>query len=319
VYPLPGQHAVLDWHLWPDRIRDAQRLSEAIERDPAPHVFLYGFSVLGEDPVNPQVFVARMLLALGWKTFDARVHFFDHFDHMWFSYPIRPLAEIPATLAALTPPFFVHVREPEYTAGDIQAKYLNRATVTPYDALDLRSFRSYRVTAFRSAGPMPLPQLDVAPQVLDDFAPGFCLTTWVPRDPASSVLRHPWEPLASHFDEVLADPTRRDVTTSHVEDVALRGRGPRVAHFRGSVRNERPQVVTLAAEADDELAVLLNGRVVLDSMGWKEPTRHRARVVLPPGVSEIRVLYHKYWDTRGGVRLKSVTPGGRPLSWRCRP
>jgi hypothetical protein len=318
VYPLPGQHAVLDWHLWPDRIHDADVLAEAIAGDPTPHVFLYGFSVLGEDPVNPQVFVARLLLQLGWRTFDARVRFFDHLDHMWFPYPIRPLPEIPATLAALQPPFYVHVREPEYSADDMVAKYLNRAAVVPAD-LDLRSLRSYRVDAFAPAGPTPLEPADLEPSALDDFDPGFCRTTWVPADGGSSVLMHPWEPLAVHLDTVLDDPTRQDVTTGHVAAVDLRTRGPRVAHFEGWVASERPRVVTIGADADDELALLVNGRTVVDSVRWRSRTRRREQVRLPAGVSRIRVLYHKYWDTKGRLRLKTVTSDGRPVPWRCRP
>jgi len=319
VYPLPGQHAVLDWHLWPDRIHDADVLADAIAGDPTPHVFLYGFSVLGEDPVNPQVFVARLLLQLGWRTFDTRVRFFDHLDHMWFRYPIRPLPEIPATLAALPPPFYVHVREPEYSGDDVVAKYLNRAAVVPAGDLDLRSLRSYRVDAFAPAGPIPLAPVDLEPGALDDFAPGFCRTTWAPADAGSSVLIHPWEPLAVHLETVLDDPTRQDVTTSHVAAIDFPTRGPRIAHFEGWVSSERPRVVTIGADADDELALLVNGHTVVDSVRWRSRTRRRERVRLPAGVSRIRVLYHKYWDTKGRLRLKSVTSDGRPVPWRCRP
>jgi hypothetical protein len=147
---------------------------------------------------------------------------------MWFPYPIRPLAEIPATLAALPSPFFVHVREPEYAADDVLAKYLNRATVVPSDDFDLRSFRSYRVEAFAPAGPIPLEPVGTDPDVPDDFSPGFCRTTWVPGDAGSSVLMHPWMPLSAHFDVVLSDPNRKDVTTDHVEAIDLSERGPAV-------------------------------------------------------------------------------------------
>jgi hypothetical protein len=319
VYPLPGQHAVLDWHLWPDRIRDADVLAEIIARDPTPHVFLYGFSALAEDPVNPQVFVARLLLQLGWDTFDARVHFFDHMGHMWFPYPIDPLAEIPATLATLEPPFYLHVREPEYTADDVLAKYLNRATVVPADDVDLRTFRSYRVDAFAPAGPMPLAPVGSDADVPADFVPGFCRTTWVPADSGSSVLMHPWTPLAEHVEVVLRDPARQDVTTEHVASIDRQGRGPAIAYFEGWTASPRPRVVTIGADADDELAVLVNGRIVIDSIRWKDRTRWHERVRLPAGVSRIRVLYHKYWDTRGRLRLKTLRRDGRPVPWRCRP
>ena len=319
VYPLPGQHAVLDWHLWPERIHDADVLAAAIAREPTPHVFLYGFSALGEDPVNPQVFVARLLLQLGWETFDARVRFFDHLDHMWFAYPIRPLAEMPETLAALDVPFYLHVREPEHAADDVVATHLNRAAVVPADAFDLRAFRSFRVDRFAPAGPMPLDPVEVDPDVLARLEPGFCRTTWLPADPGSSVLMHPWMPLPAHLDAVLADPTRREVTTRHVDAIDLPVRGPRIAYFEGWTVSDRPRVVTIGAEADDELAVLVNGRTVVDAIRWRSRTRRHARVHLPAGSSRIRVLFHKYWDTRGRLRLKTVGPDGRPVTWRCAP
>jgi hypothetical protein len=109
------------------------------------------------------------------------------------------------------------------------------------------------------------------------------------------------------------------VTTEHVASIDRQGRGPAIAYFEGWTASPRPRVVTIGADADDELAVLVNGRIVIDSIRWKDRTRWHERVRLPAGVSRIRVLYHKYWDTRGRLRLKTLRRDGRPVPWRCRP
>src|SRR5205814_9928683 len=59
VYALPYNRAKLDADIWRDRIRDATTAVDAIRRGSEPHLFFYGFSILGEDSVNPQMFVSR--------------------------------------------------------------------------------------------------------------------------------------------------------------------------------------------------------------------------------------------------------------------
>jgi hypothetical protein len=47
--------------------------------------------VSGEDSVNPQLFVSRLLLPLGYREFNLRVRFFDHATQMYFQFPIGEL------------------------------------------------------------------------------------------------------------------------------------------------------------------------------------------------------------------------------------
>src|SRR5438094_1664294 len=86
IYPLPYNRARLDNHLWVDRIQDAKMLVDVVKRGTEAHVVFYGFSAASEDSVNPQLFVSRILLPLGYEEFTRRVSFFDHSNHMYFRF-----------------------------------------------------------------------------------------------------------------------------------------------------------------------------------------------------------------------------------------
>jgi hypothetical protein len=330
TFALPYNHARLDAHLWRDRIADAAHVVERVRAGHEPHVFFYGFSVGGEDSVNPQLFVSRVLLALGWDAFTARTRFFDHGNHMYFPFPIRPLGEVRAALAALPPPFFVHVREPEHDAASIVAAHLNRARVTPVD-LGLRSFTSLRVDEFAPPGPIPVPPLPrrLVPLVALDGAraPGFCLTTWRQDEGAHSPLQHWGAPLPLHLRHVLLE-ARTSVRSTRYVDVARRfvpavaERTPTgvVDHFVGYVDHDGPAplLASLRVRADDEVAVVLNGQTILESQRWKPAVTYREEVLLPPGRTELVVLYHRFWNA-GGLEFASVDADGRPITWSCDP
>jgi hypothetical protein len=148
VYSLPFCWSGLDMQIWRDRIQDARRLRAAIEAGPETHLFWYDFSVEAEDGVNPQLLPARLLLPLGYERFTRQTVFFgkqaDTLEPIRF--PIRPLTEVGATVRGTPVPFYVHVKEPEWSAADIQATVFAGATVTPVD-LGLFGFRSFRVDA----------------------------------------------------------------------------------------------------------------------------------------------------------------------------
>lgn len=324
-YALPYNRALLDAHIWRDRIRDASIAVDAIRHGTEPHVFFYGFAVLGEDSVNPQMFVSRVLLSLGARTFAARTAFFDHGSHMYFQFPIQPLAAVPETLARLPTPFFAHVREPEYSGSAIVARWFNRARIAPV-ALGLTGFRSYRVETWAPPGPIPIvpgPAPRVPPA---GETPGFCLTTWRQDDGAYSPLRHPEALLPEHFRVILAESRRPPpgskrylgVARSVVPTAQAVFDGSAVAYLTGCVQNpgDAPLVATLQVDADDEVAVAINGQIVLETLGWKSLVHHREEVALPPGPSEVQVFYHKFWH-QGGVRVGLTDASGTPLPSTC--
>src|SRR5262249_55915370 len=80
VYPLPYNRAAVDAFVLPETIRDAAKLVALLKTEREPHVFFYGFSVFGEDSVNPQLLLSRLLLPIGYTDFMSRVRFFDHSD-----------------------------------------------------------------------------------------------------------------------------------------------------------------------------------------------------------------------------------------------
>src|SRR5262249_30229329 len=151
----------------------ASTLVRLIRSGTEPHVFFYGFSLPGEDTVNPQLLPARILLPLGWPTFSSRIRFFDHERFLYFPWPIRPLTDVQATLASLPVPFYGHAAK-EHSLPSITARYLNGSQVTPVD-LGLTNFSSVRVDRYGPAGPMPIPQQAVEgpPAPSED---GLCLT-----------------------------------------------------------------------------------------------------------------------------------------------
>jgi len=328
VYPLPYNHSGFENQLWRDRIQDAITVVDAIKRGDEPHLFFYGFSVLAEDGVNPQLFVSRVLLPLGYPRFTERVRFFDHSGEMFFPFPVRPLVEVPEAMWRTRVPFFVHVREPEYSGAAVLAKYLNRARVTPVD-LGLRGFQSYRVDAFEPPGPIPVQPLEAAAatrisQQSDRTVDGFCLTTWR-QDEGAYPLSH-WEaPLPRHLDRILAEAAAArgsaryiDVTRRIVGIVNERFTQAAAAHFLGYFDNQSggPLPVSLALAADDEVALVLNGQVIEESLRWQPSRTYTDAVVLPPGWNELRIAYHKFWNA-GGVSFASTDAAGHPLGWRC--
>lgn len=319
MYALPYQRANLDWHVWRDRVHDAEILSRMVREGPAAHVFFYGFSVVGEDPVNPQVFPSRILLDVGWKRFDRQVRFFDHHDHMWFRFPIRPLADVDQTLRALRPPFYVHVKEPEHSAADLLATHLNRAVVARVD-LGLAMLTSFEVTAFRPPGPVPVPRLaePVAADAVARAPAGFCRTAWSPEQPGDSSVAHSWTTMAVRLGEVLRAGRGRAPASGVVAAVREQPTAPTVVHLRGYLVNSdgRPMRAILDLEADDEVALLVNDRSIVERPRAGPTMRWRRQVTFPPGVSRLDVLYRRYWN-RNGLALDVTRPDGKPLEWRC--
>jgi hypothetical protein len=90
------------------------------------------------------------------------------------------------------------------------------------------------------------------------------------------------------------------------------------AHVLGYLDNTSgaPLRARLAVEADDELAVLVNGQTIVESLGWKGMERYDTEVVLPPGPIELRIGYHKFGNP-GGVTFTSTGADGQSLAWRC--
>jgi hypothetical protein len=327
VYPLPYNRARYDAQVWRDRVQDAKMLVQLIAHGNEPHVLFYGFSADGEDSVNPQLIVSRLLLPLGYDVFSRRVSFFDHGFHMYFPFPVKPLADVRPTFAKLETPFFVHVHEPEHSASAVIAKYLNHATVTPVD-LGLKTFTSYRVDAYAPPGPIPIQPLAekaaaTATNVLAGYGDGFCVTKWLQDAGEHSPLGHRQGTLSGHFDRVLREAvgggthylnvTRRFATSAR--EVFDRSA---VAYIVGWVDNpaDHPVRATFEVVADDEVAVAVNDQSIIEALGWKSKVQYVERVLLPPGPSQVKIFYHKYWH-RGGVAFAAAYEGGRPVAWKC--
>jgi len=320
VYALPYQRARLDWHVWRDRVHDAEIVSRMLRDGSEAHVFFYGFSVVGEDPVNPQVFPSRILVNVGWKRFDRLVRFFDHASHMWFQFPIASMSDVDETLSRLTPPFYVHVKEPEHSAADLIARHLNRATVAPVD-LGLEMLTSYEVTDYEPPGPMPVSPLTAEMLPASDLSAepaGFCRTSWTPDRPGESSITHLWVPLARRLDDELrsepAGRARHDV----VSEIRDQMGEPTVIHYRGYLDGSATgsRVVAIDLDADDEVAVLANGHSVFERLRAGARVRQHLEVAFPDGAARLDVLYRKYWN-EGGIVLTAAAPDGAPLEWRC--
>src|SRR5205823_4324575 len=104
-------------------------------------------------------------------------------------------------------PFFVHVREQEYSGPAIVARWFSRAHVEPVD-LGLTGLRSYRVEAWAPPGPIPIGAPAPARVVAASETPGFCLTTWRQDEGAYShysPLYHPGASLPDHFRGILSE------------------------------------------------------------------------------------------------------------------
>jgi len=90
------------------------------------------------------------------------------------------------------------------------------------------------------------------------------------------------------------------------------------AHFAGYFRNPKPKPVRtrLLVAADDEVAVTVNGQTIIESLGWKSRRKYGEKVLLPPGPSEIRIFYHKFWHP-GGMVFVSFDDAGQRVPWTC--
>jgi hypothetical protein len=320
IYPLPYNWAQADADIWPGRIHDAGVLARFVRAGTEPHVIFYGFSLPGEDTVNPQLVPARLILQIGWDTFARRVRLFDHERFMFFEFPIRPLREVPATLAMLPTPFYVHVEQPEYSSPSLLARYLNASTVTPVD-LGLRNFRSFRVDRFAPPGPMPLPPAVAnqvpAPRDVD----GLCLT-FLPDVPPIPLFFG--GPLAQSVPALVAQvsapdgvSTRHGITRRRVAAVDEDVVGPVTAYVTGYLDNdaetERPVRITVTTR--DEVTVLANGEVVIESLGHHDETTYVQDVLLPPGRSDISLFARRFWNG-GRLRFETTGTDGTPVGWK---
>lgn len=329
VYPLPYNRSGFENHLWLDRVHDAATAVDLIEGGDERHLFLYGFSVVGEDGVNPQLFVSRILLPLGYDRFVERVAFFDYEDEMFFQFPIRPVGDFPDALAETPTPFLLHVREPEYSGASVVARLLNRATVTPVD-VGLIGFQSYRVSAYAAPGPIPIQPPDAATSAriagaIPGLVDGFCVTTWSQETVGYSPLHHWEEPIGSHLDTLLqlaASGTRPThyaaAVRRHVLDLDLDLTPSSVAHVQAYVDNPSggPLSARFVTTTEDEVAVVVNGQTLEEYRGLREPTRYETTGILPPGTSELRLLSHNFFES-GRLTFHATGPDGAPLRWRC--
>jgi hypothetical protein len=323
TYPLPYNRAKLDAHIWRDRLRDARTIVALAKRGTEGHVFFYGFSVGGEDTVNPQVLPARILLPLGLPDFTARVRFFDHKPYMYLEFPIAPLSAVGDQLARVPTPFYVYVREPEYSADSLIAKYFNGSQIHPVD-LGLSTLKAFRVDQYRPAGPIPVRPLPAAGASAGD-QPGFCLTAWEQDNPGDSPLRHWYLPLAEHLRALPVEPRSnrvpdlyRNVQYRVVASATAQATSSSTAYFQGWVENTQggPATANLLVRADDEIAVVVNGQTIIESQFWKPPAVYFERMLLPPGRSEITIVYHKFWQP-GGVDVTLTDAADRNIPVRC--
>jgi len=319
VYPLPYHRAKLDQHIWPTRIRDAMRLVELARQGHEPHLLFYGFSIAGEDSVNPQFLMSRLLLSLGYPAFRERIVFVDHRSNMYFDFPIRPLLEVSSIAEHLSVPFFLHVREPEYSVPAVLAEYFNRARVVPVD-LGLRDFKSFRVEEFSSPGPIPvepLPALVDAPQVPSEK--GYCLALADLLAGPQGNLEHQGTSLAQRIDFVLAWNHDR-VSKRFVPTPELQVQPGTFSVFTARFNEpaDRPMLVRFRVTAADESAILLNGQPVAEELGWHRPADYTVEALLPPGPNELRLVHHQYWHP-GTVSFSSTDADGQAILWQCNP
>ena len=324
VYTLPHQRAKLEGHIWRDKIRDAKTFVGRAKEGGEPHVFFYGFSIGGEDSVNTQLFVSRILLPMGYQAFTKRIAFFDHFHHMYYAFPIKHLAEAPKVINDLPTPFFIHIHEPEYPVSSLLAKYFNRSQVSDVD-FRLKLFKSYRVDAFEPAGPIPVKRLSrqaerITTRELANYTKGFCLTTWQEAVRDFQSRRHP-ESLSPHFNFLLTDAERRNLLSKRfVSGADERFERLTFAYFVAYFENgkDRPILAKLRLNATDEVAVIINEQSIIESLGWKAAVDYNEDVLLPPGLNEIKVLSHKFWYP-GRVAFSISDEHGKAIRWRCNP
>ena len=71
-----------------------------------------------------------------------------------------------------------------------------------------------------------------------------------------------------------------------------------------------PQRAHIAVGADDEVAITVNDLPVLEAMEGRPHTERRVDVLLPPGLSEIRLVQHQLWRA-GRWNFSSTVP------WTC--
>lgn len=331
VYPLPYNVSSFENQLWLDRIRDARAVVSLVRAGSEQHVFVYGFSVRGEDGVNPQLFISRLLLPLGRQTFDRRIAFFDHEPRMFFRWPVRPMAQLGAYLASRRTPFYIHVFEPDHEARAIVATMLNRSRVVEVD-LGLTGFRSLRVEAYAPPGPVDPPRATPAVVARTQEAaaqgrPGLCVLRWHQGQEGHATLAHPGRTLAAQLRALAGrqwahdDPWRYQAWHRDVEpavDLTLDQSSVALAAGWLRVPPGATRDVTFVIESDDEVAVTLNDLPLVESRPYHPRQRWVVPVRLAPGAYELMAAYHKYWGP-GRMRLTATSADGRPLEWRCAP
>jgi hypothetical protein len=217
------------------------------------------------------------------------------------------------------------------------AKYFNRSRVSPVD-LGLKWFKSYRIDAFEPPGPIPVRSLNmdseqVAATEVMQYPGGFCMTAWRQDAGEHSPLRHWNTPLPEHLRALIAGAEERDdrpvdiyAAANLYIDVSRRFvarpegtfSGGTVAHFVGYLNNETGKSVeaALRVNADDEIGVTINDQTIIESWGWKDAVEYEERVLLPPGLNRINILYHRFWHP-GRLSVSTADEHGDALAWRC--
>jgi len=93
-----------------------------------------------------------------------------------------------------------------------------------------------------------------------------------------------------------------------------------VAYIVGWMTNpeDHPVRVRVQVAADDEVGVAINEQSVIETLGWKPQALYTQQVLLPPGLNQVKIVYHKFWHN-GGVAFSSIDEHGHPVEWKCDP
>jgi hypothetical protein len=143
-----------------------------------------------------------------------------------------------------------------------------------------------------------------------------------------SPLTHWYDGLSQRLNTVSTEAPKAAASNAYYIDV-IRRRDPAVVadspapttttHLRGFLWNpgtETPARLDLVA--DDDIAVVINGQTVLESLGPKRAQAYTIDVVLPAGWSELVIGHHRFPAASAGtLSFRSTDRAGQPLRWRC--
>jgi hypothetical protein len=299
AHALPWTASPADFVLDPGLLRDAQRLIELVRKGQAPHVLVYGYGAYPENTTDPQALPERLLLGLGYETFSRRVFLLDRPRCRYSCLASFPEEALPAI--AMAGPFYVHIYRDRETAFT-EDLLLGSSERQPLNG-QLQRFTTVLVTRYVS----PVLELPRAEDILTagPGRPGLCLGL-LPKRRAVELLAD------------AADGPKGAATVVGPED-RFAPAEPTSARVWADVDNPSagPLDAELEAAIHDELAVRVNGRVVLASFGEKPTTTARVALRLAPGRNHLEGVYTNLVG-RGFLRLVVRDRAGRPLAMRWR-